>query len=133
MTARREAACRCGGLTAVCEGDPARVAVCHCLACQRRTGSVLSAQAWFPVGRVTVAGPDRTWSRVSDTGRTITYRFCPTCGSTVIIGHADLPDLIGVAVGAFADPAFPAPVASIWEQRRHMWAAISGDGVEHLD
>ena len=98
MTARRAAACRCGGFTAVCEGQPERVAACHCLECQRRTGSVLSVQAWFPTDRVTVSGPCRAWTRVSASGRTITYRFCPTCGSNVLIGHAGLPTMTGVSV-----------------------------------
>lgn len=133
MTARRPAACRCGGFNAVCEGEPERVAVCHCLECQRRTGSILSVQAWFPAGRVTVSGPCRAWTRVSATGRTITYRFCPTCGSTVLIDHAGLPGMIGVTVGAFADPTFPAPVASLWEQRRHPWAVVHGDDIERTD
>jgi hypothetical protein len=32
-----------------------------------------------------------------------------------------MPDLIGVAAGAFADPAFPAPSQSVWQERRHPW------------
>jgi hypothetical protein len=31
------------------------------------------------------------------------------------------PELIGVAVGAFADPAFPAPSQSVFDERRHAW------------
>lgn len=131
MTARREASCRCGGLTALCEGEPARVAACHCLACQRSSGSVLGVLAWFPAARVTVAGAATEWSRLSDRGRRIAYRFCPTCGSTVAVAHEDLPDLVGVPVGAFADPGFPAPSASMWERRRHPWAVVTGDAVEH--
>jgi hypothetical protein len=29
--------------------------------------------------------------------------------------------VIGIALGAFADPSFPAPTVSIWEQTRHPW------------
>jgi hypothetical protein len=38
------------------------------------------------------------------------------------------PGMTGVAVGAFADPAFPAPVRSVWERSRHAWMAVP---VEH--
>jgi hypothetical protein len=31
------------------------------------------------------------------------------------------PGLIAVAVGSFADPAFPAPAHSVCERRRHHW------------
>jgi hypothetical protein len=41
-----------------------------------------------------------------------------------------MPDLIAVAIGAFADPAFPAPTVSVYEERMHPWVAITAD-VEH--
>ena len=43
----RHAACNCGQLVMAGDGEPARVSICHCLECQRRTGSVSSSQAWF--------------------------------------------------------------------------------------
>ena len=42
----RFAACVCGQLTASCSGDPAQVSLCHCLACQRRTGSTYGIAAF---------------------------------------------------------------------------------------
>jgi hypothetical protein len=36
----RTASCSCGQLQIICEGEPIRRAVCHCLASQRRTGSL---------------------------------------------------------------------------------------------
>jgi hypothetical protein len=53
--------------------------------------------------------------------------FCPTCGTTVF-WEADLrPDHIGVAVGAFHDPNFPRPTASVWEESKHGWVAFTHD------
>lgn len=47
----REAVCSCGQLRLIAEGEPVRVSVCHCLACQRRTGSAVGFQAVaVPVG-----------------------------------------------------------------------------------
>jgi len=43
-------------LQAKATGEPIRVSICHCLACQRRTGSVFGAQARFPQEAVTVSG-----------------------------------------------------------------------------
>lgn len=34
------------------------------------------------------------------------------------------PGAIGVAVGAFADPDFPVPVRSVWEQTKHAWVDV---------
>ena len=43
----RRAACGCGQLQLAIDGEPSRIAMCHCLACQRRTGAVISNQARF--------------------------------------------------------------------------------------
>jgi len=50
------AVCSCGQLRAVVSGDPVRVSICHCLACQRRTGSSYGYQARFPAQSVTISG-----------------------------------------------------------------------------
>jgi hypothetical protein len=47
----REAACSCGQLQVTVRGDPVRVAMCHCLECQRRTGSTFGVQAFYPRDR----------------------------------------------------------------------------------
>ncbi len=52
----RIATCSCGRLTATEAGEPARVSVCHCLACQRRTGSVFGAQVRFAGRQVSING-----------------------------------------------------------------------------
>ena len=52
MMTTRNAACSCGQLQATTSGDPVRISVCHCLACQRRTGSVFGMQARFPRAQV---------------------------------------------------------------------------------
>jgi hypothetical protein len=48
----RHAACSCGQLHLTIEGEPARISMCHCLECQRRTGAVISNQARFQLDPV---------------------------------------------------------------------------------
>jgi hypothetical protein len=122
----RKAACNCGQLHLTCEGAPARISMCHCLECQRRTGSSLGVQARFPRSQVSrIEGKATQYIRVADSGNPITFYFCPVCGSTVYWELKSQPDLIAVAVGAFADPDFPPPEISVWEKRRHAWAELS--------
>ena len=132
-TTRRTASCRCGQLTATCEGEPVRVSVCHCLACQQRSGSAFSAQARFRADQVTIQGNSKTWVRTADSGHSIPYAFCPDCGSTVHYTGGNFPDLVAVPVGAFADTAFPPPRFSVWEKRKVEWVEILGANVEHSD
>lgn len=129
----RTATCRCGQLTATTSGDPLRVSVCHCLDCQKRSGSSFAAQARFAADRVTIAGEARVWTRIGDDGAATDFSFCPTCGASLFYRGGGLPELIAVAIGAFADPAFPAPMFSVWETRKHRWVEIVGDAVDHCD
>lgn len=126
----REASCNCGQLRLVAEGEPLRISVCHCLACQRRTGSAFGVQARFPRDRVQISGESREYSRLSDAGEQRTFNFCPECGATVYYGVASDPDLVAVPVGAFAAPDFPAPRISVWESRKHAWVTLP-EAIEH--
>ena len=126
------AACSCGQLHLTCEGEPVRVSMCHCLECQRRTGAVFGNQAWFEEQQITVSGSSTRFSRSSDAGRLVSFQFCPVCGSTVYWEAEGFPGKIAVAVGSFADPAFPAPKHSGWERRRHNWVELlCEDSVQH--
>ncbi|WP_323844754.1 GFA family protein [Microbulbifer magnicolonia] len=127
----REAACSCGQLRLVARGEPVRISICHCLACQRRTGSVFGVQARFPADRVTLQGDSSEYVRTADSGNRIRFHFCPHCGATVYLRLDIEPALIGVPVGAFADPNFPAPPASIYEEHMHHWVTLPGP-IEHL-
>lgn len=129
MTTRR-ASCACGQLTARATGEPIRVSVCHCLECQKRTGSVFGAQARFSTASVQVTGKSNVFTRVGDSGGNISFRFCPTCGSTVWYTIDAQPEIMAIPVGAFADPGFPAPVRSFYDSRRHGWVVIP-ETIEH--
>jgi hypothetical protein len=120
----REASCSCGSLRLRAEGEPVRVSICHCLACQRRTGSAFAVQARFPADRVQISGEARDYVRISDAGEQRTFRFCPDCGGTVFYTTEDAPDLIAVPVGAFADPSFPPPTVSVHEARMYGWVSL---------
>lgn len=127
----RTASCSCGQLTAVASTEPIRVSVCHCLNCQRRSGSVFAAQARFPASAVAIRGTSSSFVRVGDAGGRCRFHFCPTCGDTVYYVSEGGEDSIVVPVGAFADPTFPAPTFSVYEERMHPWVQMPAD-MEHM-
>ncbi len=126
----RTASCRCGQLQAECTGEPVRVSVCHCLACQKRTGSAFSAQARWPDAQIKMSGKSSTWERTADSGHKVTYRFCPNCGSTVAYVIEGWPGVTAVPLGLFADPTLPPPRFSVYEHRKQPWVAVLGDEIE---
>ena len=52
------------------------------------------------------------------------FHFCPGCGSSVFWYAEVVPDLIGIAFGAFADASMPWPTLSVWETTRHPWVTF---------
>jgi hypothetical protein len=133
MTTRR-AQCSCGRLAAICEGEPVRVSVCHCLECKRRSGSAFSNNARFPEARVSFEGTSKAYVRVSDAGNRVTYFFCPECGTTVHYKIDAQPGLVAIPVGAFADLYFPPPFLSFYHQsRRTPWVGIGAEPLERID
>lgn len=126
MTTRR-AACSCGQLALTIVGEPSRISMCHCQECQRRTGAVLSNQARFRREQITFAGATTAWTRAAESGNTLTFHFCPVCGSTVYWTGTGFAGLVAVAIGTFADRDFPPPTVSVWESERHPWVTVPGD------
>lgn len=131
----RKASCSCGKLSVTFDGpDPERISMCHCMSCQRRTGSVFSVQARLPRDQVKIEGQSTKWTRIGDSGQPLTSHFCPECGSTVYWDIGIAPDFIGVAVGTFNDPTFPPPKISGYEANRHPWAMTAADlSMQHVN
>ena len=117
----RTARCACGRLSVRCIGEPRKVSLCHCLACQRRTGSTYGLAAFFDRNAVQADGASNTFVRRGESGFDVAFHFCPACGSTVYWEPHRVPEMVAVAVGAFADPTFPAPSQSVHDEGRHPW------------
>ncbi|OWW05064.1 aldehyde-activating protein [Rhizobium sp. R72] len=127
-----DAQCACGALRLLLKGRPQLTALCHCFACQRRTGAPFSANAFYAIDCVEVSGASTEYSRTADSGRKVRMYFCPTCGSTVYWKADAAPSWIGVAVGSFADPAYTPPSMSVFEQSKHPWVQFEG-ALEHFE
>jgi hypothetical protein len=119
----RTASCHCGQLRVEVNGEPLGVGICHCLACQQRTGSVFAALAGF-AAPYQVTGTATEYVRAGDHGAKFRFRFCPVCGTNLFHTEEGETGGVAVAVGAFADPAFPAPSDSVYDYRRHPWVQL---------
>lgn len=122
-TGSREASCSCGQLRVRVHGDILGTGICHCLECQRRTGSVFAALAGFN-GPFDVAGTATEYVRAGDQGTRFRFRFCPVCGTNLFHTVDGQDAFVMVAVGAFADPDIPPPDDSVYDSRRHPWVRL---------
>ena len=117
--------CACGQLVILCRGKPTKVSLCHCIACQRRTGAPFGVAAFFAEDAVSSSGDSSVYARVADNGHAVVHHFCPHCGSTVFWKPSRMPGLIAVGTGAFAAPAFEAPSQQVFTASRHLWLELA--------
>lgn len=121
----REASCHCGALRIHALGEPVKVSLCHCVDCQRRTGSLFSVAAFWPRDSVAVdRGKAHEFRRDSASGFSVSFFHCRNCGSNLWWEPARMPQWIGVAVGAFADRDFPMPEQAVWAIEKHAWLKL---------
>ena len=121
MTAK----CSCGELSIRANSNPLKVSVCHCKACQRRTGSAFGVAAFYHREGVVADGLSNTYVRTGDSGMTLTFHFCPSCGSTVYWFPAFRPSLVAVAFGCLDDTQGVTIDQSVYETHAHSWVNLA--------
>jgi len=100
----RLAQCSCGAVSVRVDGPPAFSAICCCRDCQKRSGSAFGMSVYFDAERVTERnGTPTVYRRVSNKGRWLDFRFCPTCGTSVWWEAEFLPGKVGVSGALFDD------------------------------
>lgn len=129
------ATCSCKQLKLYYDGKIKKTSMCHCLECQKRTGSVFGVQTRLERIKTTIEGRSTEYIRLGDEGGKVRFHFCPICGTTVFWYNdaEDFSDSIVVAVGAFADPKLPAPTFSVYKARKHSWVDIPSTVTDDWD
>ena len=78
-------------------------------------------------------GETSTFQRPGASGARVTIAFCSTCGSTVATELDAMPGVLGIPVGAFADPTFPPPQAVVWCDQKAAWVEFPAGMVRLSD
>lgn len=111
MVQLHEGGCVCKAVRYRTHGDPARVTVCHCSWCQRRTGSAFGVGAVFERAKhELLAVLPKTYRHTSDeSGRWLDLHFCPSCGTNIGFTLEWVPGIFAVDAGTFDDPSWIDP------------------------
>lgn len=126
-----KASCQCGQLSVEVPGPTIAVVACHCLACQKRSGSPFGEAAYWPHDQVKISGDAKQFDRPTDLGGVFSQFFCVDCGTTVYMRGTKNPDGTGVPIGLFDAPHEMKPIRSVWEVTRHPWVEIP-TAVQHF-
>lgn len=119
--------CSCGRVRLNANAEPTFVAVCHCRACQRASGSAFAMIVALPADALHVTGEVTTYDSKGDSGRSVHYRFCPNCGSPVSSNVDVIPDTIMIRAGILDDPSRVKPGMEIYCDSQQTWVALAGD------
>lgn len=126
MINKNEGGCVCGSIRYKVTGDPKRVTICHCLWCQRRTGSAFGVEAVFDETQITINDDSVSrYQHISDeSGRWLEQQFCGKCGSNIGFTLEAVPAIRTVAAGTFDDPSW---LRADLYQRRHVFVSSAQD------
>jgi hypothetical protein len=124
MSASREGGCACGAVRYRLTSDALFVHCCHCLNCQRQTGSAFVINLLIETGRVELlAGEPQPVDVPRDDGSTQTIFRCPTCQVAVFsqYGH---PGFRFVRGGTLDDPTGITPDVHIFTRSKVGWVTL---------
>ncbi|GAB7358971.1 hypothetical protein MBLNU230_g5045t1 [Neophaeotheca triangularis] len=128
--------CLCGALTYTYNtSTPVTPAICHCLPCQKTAGPRGSTNLIIPEADF---HPKPTaglfnYTRKGDSGKSVTYNNCKTCGTIVYVEVEAMPDIRIVKMGTLDDEAEMAkrvPGMEIYTKDRVAWCPHFGEAVE---
>jgi hypothetical protein len=108
MTSDHQGGCVCGAVRYVAQSDPARITICHCTWCQRRTGSAFGVEAVYDASMIVFDGSFIVaYRHMSDTsGRWLDQHFCTRCGTNLGLTLEAAPGIRSIPAGTFDDPSW---------------------------
>jgi len=124
MANTHKGSCSCGAIKIEVEGDPSYVGLCHCLNCQKSTGSTYSTNWVVPKsGFKIVSGEPATWEVMGGSGHTALRKFCGTCSTIMWTETARRPEIIVIKAGCMDDGGLAkfTPGGEMFTSRKPNW------------
>ena len=124
MSVGREGGCACGEVRYRLASEPLFVHCCHCLNCQRQTGSAFVVNVLIETDRVELlAGEPQPISVARSGGKKQKIWRCPTCQVAVFSQYTS-PRARFVRAGTLDDPASVAPDVHIFARSKLPWVGL---------
>jgi hypothetical protein len=124
MSAPSEGGCACGTIRYRLESDPLFIHCCHCLNCQRQTGSAFVINLMIEASRLNmVAGAPQPIEVPRDDGSTQRIFRCPIC-QVAVFSEYGRPELLYVRAGTLDRPSEVTPDVHIFTRSKVSWITI---------
>ncbi len=113
--------CLCGSVRYEVDGEPAVVAHCHCINCQKASGSGHSTGAMFRDDQLRVIGNTASYKYKADSGHEVTRVFCPTCSSSIFGRNTGSEGFSTITLGTLDDSSQFEPQVTVFARNRKSW------------
>jgi hypothetical protein len=124
MSVPREGGCACGAVRYRLTSDPLFIHCCHCLNCQRQTGSAFVINLLIEADRVELlAGDPQPVDVRRDDGSTHRIFRCSTC-QVAVFSEYTRRQVRFVRGGTLDDPAAVAPDVHIFTRSKLPWVTL---------
>lgn len=129
---KRQGGCLCGRVRYEVAGDPIAVVVCHCINCQKQSGSTFSINMIGVSDQVSVQGDLSTYADQSDSGDPVNRKFCNNCGSPIYSEILSQDNLIALKIGTLDDTSDLEPQVQVWCASKQNWLSLDTEMPERL-
>ena len=120
----REGGCACGAVRYRLTSDPLFTHCCHCLNCQRQTGSAFVINLLIEADRVELlAGAPQAVEVPRDDGSKQRISRCPTCQVAVYSDYGR-PEVLFVRAGTLDQPGSVSPDVHIFTKSKLSWVTL---------
>jgi hypothetical protein len=119
-----EGGCSCGAVRYRLASEPLVVHCCHCLNCQRQTGSAFVINVLIEADRVELLGGEPQPVDVPrDDGSTHRIFRCPTC-QVAVYSEYTRPEVLFVRAGTLDHPSTVTPDVHIFTRSKLGWVTL---------
>lgn len=123
MSVLREGGCACGEIRYRLTADPLFVHCCHCLNCQRQTGSAFVVNVMIEADRVELIAGDPVPVPVPRGSKKQKIWRCPTC-QLALWSQYTSPRIRFVRAGTLDEPASVTPDVHIYTRSKLPWVTL---------
>jgi hypothetical protein len=126
-----EGGCACGAVRYRLTGEPLFIHCCHCLSCQRQTGSAFVVNLLIERDRVEATGEPTTVDVARDSGGMQKIYRCASC-MIAVFSEYTYPEIWFVRGGTLDEPRSVEPDVHIFTRSKVDWVTLP-EGVPAVD
>jgi hypothetical protein len=114
--------CLCGSLNYISDAEPILIGLCHCLTCQRQSGSAYSVNVAVPKDSLKIEGQAlKIFNTIGGSGQPVQLFFCGHCGSAIATSAEAIPGLAFIKAGTLDETSWINPTLEIWCESAQSW------------